>query len=165
MSRCADENCVHDHVRPHLREPKPTAGGGYRALAPCHEDATHSLSVSVDHGRVLWHCHACANRIGSEKAQRLTRAAMIRDGVPAQCLPRPADEARDLEAEIRGIVFGTDSHAHARLRIAALLEGHDGLPRGDELVALAESCGGSRREAFKARAALQPTTRTGPDEQ
>ena len=138
MSRCADENCVHDHVRPHLREPKPTAGGGYRALAPCHEDATHSLSVSVDHGRVLWHCHACANRIGSEKA---------------------------LEAEIRGIVFGTDSHAHARLRIAALLEGHDGLPRGDELVALAESCGVSRREAFKARAALQPTTRTGPDEQ
>lgn len=163
--RCADENCVHDHVFPRLREPKPAANGGYRALAPCHDDTQHSLSIGIGaDGRPLWCCHACTSRIGKELAQIRTRQKLIEDGVPERCLPIPAVVARSLESQIREIVFGGGSRTHGWLRIAALLEGYDGLPAGHELEALAESCGVGMREAYKARSALQPTTGTGAED-
>ena len=138
--------CLHDHVFPHLKDPRPSpSADSYRALAPCHDDGRRSLSVSVgDNGRVVWYCHAgCA----SDK----TRNALIVAGVRPECLPRPVPDRRNLEDAIREIALGADSHAHARLRIAGLLAGYDRLPRGDALEALAESCGVSMREAYKAR--------------
>jgi len=70
------DDCLHDHVRPWLREPKITdAGTGYTALAPCHDDTTRSLSVSLVKGRILWCCHACQKRLGKDAAQVRTRHA------------------------------------------------------------------------------------------
>jgi hypothetical protein len=143
----AGRACIHDHVWPYLRDPKPgSEPDSYRALAPCHPDQTHGLSVSTGgSGRVIWHCFACRD---SEK----TRAALIKVGVPARCLRRPADEAAASEDVISGIVFGVDSHAHKVLRLAAYLRGYGHeLPGGAELRALAEDCGISLREAYKAR--------------
>ena len=51
------------------------------------------------------------------------------------------------------------AYVYGRLRLAALLRGYDGLPRGDALEGLAESCGVSAREAYKARSQGQPLTR------
>lgn len=159
--RCADENCVHDHVRPFLREPKPAANGGYRALAPCHEDSEHSLSISIGgNGHPVWCCHACKSRLGKDLMLLRTRQALISDGVPERCLPLPAEAGRDMLAEIRELVFSGGSRCHNWLRIAAILEGYDGLPAGDALESLAQACGVSVREAYKARAALQTTTST-----
>jgi hypothetical protein len=142
--------CIHDHVFPCLDDPKRN-GKGYRALAPCHEDTAHSFSVSTGQGgRVLWHCFAGCS---SDKA----RNELILLGVPGRCLVRPAaDLAADIDA-IRAIVAGGDSHAHKVLLIAALLGGFTELPPGQALEALAESCGVSGREAYKARrAGLHP---------
>ena len=163
----AGDACVHDHVLPYLRQPKPGSDGrGYRALAPCHRDTEHSLSVSTgDSGRPVWCCHACKHRLGTRLMLTRTREALIDDGVPERCLPLPADEARDLLGEIRAIVFGGGSRCHNWLRIAALLEGYDGLPGGEELETLAAECGVSVREAYKARAGLQPITGTAHQDQ
>lgn len=143
----AGKACIHDHVWPYLRDPKPgSEDGSFRALAPCHADQTHSLSVSTGGtGRVIWHCFACRD---SER----TRAALIKAGVPARCLRRPADDAAASEDVISGIVFGADSHAHKVLRLAAYLRGFGSdLPGGAELRALAEDCGVSLAGAYKAR--------------
>ena len=138
--------CLHDHVMPYLVQPRKSPGAdSYRALAPCHDDDRHSLSVSVGgSGRVMWFCHA---KCPSDK----TRNALIAAGVRPECLPRPGTQLQKTEDAIREIAFGPDTHAHARLRIAALLAGYDELPRGDALEELAESCGVSMREAYKAR--------------
>jgi hypothetical protein len=154
--------CIHDHVRPYLRDPRPTGPDGYRAIAPCHDDTDRSLTISKGAGgRVTWCCHACMARLGKDLMLARTRRALIDAGVPELCLPRPAAEARDLEAMITGIVFGGGSRAHGWLRIAALLRGYDDLPKGDELEALAGECGVSMRSAYDAaRAAGDPTTGT-----
>lgn len=146
MACDAGRACIHDHVRPWLRAPKPKADDGYRALAPCHEDRAHSLSVSIGgSGRVIWHCFA-----GCDGEQ--ARAALIRAGVPAGCLRRAADDAAGFEDVMNWLVFGADSHAHKVLRLAAYLRGFGyDLPGGAELRALAEDCGVSLREAYKAR--------------
>lgn len=142
----AGPHCIHDHVRPRLRDPRPAASGGYRALAPCHDDQTHSLSISTGgSGRVIWHCFAGCD---SER----TRAALIKAGVSPRCLPRPASDAASFEDVVSEILFGKDSHAHKVLRLAAYLRGYGSeLPGGAELRALAEDCGVSLREAYKAR--------------
>jgi len=142
----AGRACIHDHVRPYLRDPRPSASGGYRALAPCHDDQTHSLSVSPGGtGRVIWHCFAGCS---SER----TREALIKVGVSPRCLPRPAPDAADFEAIVSDLVFGKDSHAHKVLRMAARLRGYGSdLPGGAELRALAGDCGVSLAEAYKAK--------------
>jgi len=143
----AGRACIHDHVWPYLRDPKPgSEPDSYRALAPCHPDQTHSLSVSIGgSGRVIWHCFACRD---SEK----TRAALVKTGVPARCLRRAAGDASDFEAAVSALIFGEGSHPHTVLRIAALLRGYGtDLPAGAELARLAEDCGVSLREAYRAR--------------
>ena len=138
--------CIHDHVRPWLKASKPKAGGGYRALAPCHDDRAHSLSVSVGGtGRVIWHCFAGCD---SES----TRAALIKAGVPARCLRRPADDAADFEDVMNWLVFGKDGQAAKVIKLAAYLRGYGyDLPGGGELRTLAEDCGVSLAEAYRAR--------------
>jgi hypothetical protein len=143
----AGRACIHDHVFPSLREPRRAAkGDSYRALAPCHEDRAHSLSVSIGgSGRVIWHCFA---RCDSE----VTRSALIHAGVPGACLRRPADDAALFEETVEWLVFGKDSHAHKVLKLAAYIRGYGyELPGGAELRTLAEDCGVSLREAYKAR--------------
>lgn len=146
--------CIHDHVKPWLKDPKRSNDGrSYRALAPCHSDRTRSLSVSIGFGgRVVWDCFACTKRLGKEAAQTETRNALIRAGVPAECLRRPADDAAKFESVVNDLIFGADSHAHKVLRLAAYLRGYGfDLPGGAELRTLAEDCGVSLREAYKAR--------------
>ena len=142
----AGPDCIHDHIRPWLRDPRPAANGGYRALAPCHDDQTHSLSVSIGgSGRVIWHCFAGCT---SER----TRAALIKAHAPAICLRRPAADAADFEAVVAEIVFGKESHAHKVLRLAAILRGFgDDLPGGAELRDLTGHCRVSLAEAYKAK--------------
>lgn len=139
--------CLHDHIYPRLRDPRRGGDGrSYRALAPCHDDRSHSLSVSVGaNGRVLWHCFACRDA-------ELTRAALIRSGVSPRCLPRVTADAADFEASVSALVFGKGSHPHTVLRVAAMLRGFgDDLPAGEQLRQLAEDCGVSLREAYRAR--------------
>lgn len=142
----AGPECIHDHVRPWLRDPRPAANGGYRALAPCHDDQTHSLSVSTGgSGRVIWHCFAGCT---SER----TRAALIKAHAPAGCLRRPAADAADFEAVVAEIVFGKESHPHKVLKLAAILRGYgDDLPAGAELRDLTGECRVSLAEAYKAK--------------
>ena len=79
--------------------------------------------------------------------------ALAPEMVPA-CPPAPADDAAASEDVICGLVFGDDSHAHKVLRLAAYLRGYGHeLPGGAELRGLAEDCGVSLREAYKARGA------------
>lgn len=139
-------DCLHDHIRPFLRQPRPAAADGYRALATCHADTDPSLTVSVRGGRVVWHCFA---RCGSDRA----RNALIRLGVGAACLIRPAaDVASDLE-QVRAVIEGKESHVRKVLLVAAILNGYDELPAGFALEGLAGSCGVSVREAYNARRA------------
>jgi hypothetical protein len=142
-------------VKPWLKSPvlDDTTGTSYRALAPCHPDTSRSLTVSTGTtGRVIFICFACTKRLGKEAAQEETRNALIKAGVPAHCLRRPSDSAAKFEATVDDIVFGSASHAHKVLRLAALLRGYDrDLPRGAELRDLTGECGVSLREAYKAR--------------
>lgn len=150
----AGRACIHDHVKPFLKVPKLSNGGdSYRALAPCHSDRTHSLSVSIGgSARVIWDCFACTKTLGKEAAQEVTRNALIKAGVPAACLRRAADGAAKFEAAVNDFIFGADSHAHKVLRLAAYLRGYGcDLPGGAELRLLAEDCGVSLAEAYKAR--------------
>lgn len=155
MACDAGRGCIHDHVFPCLKAPKLSKrGDSYRALAPCHSDRSHSLSVSIGgSGRVIWDCFACTKRLGKDDAQEVTRDALIKAGVPGTCLLRAADNAAKFEAAVNDYIFGADSHAHKVLRLAAYLRGYRfDLPGGAELRTLAEDCGVSLREAYKARA-------------
>lgn len=153
MSRCTDDNCIHDHVWPNLREPKPAGDGGYYALAPCHDDATHSLSVSTDHGRILWNCFACKERLGNDMAQIRTRSAMIRDGVPAGCLPPTREQTESALDVVRDILHSDASQVDKVFRLAVLVECGGEMPAGSELDRLGEWCGVSRRAAYRVRGA------------
>lgn len=148
LMRCGariPRDCVYDHVRPYLREPQEKrSGDGFRALATCHPDTKHSLSVGVVGNRVSWHCFAGCS---SDRA----RNALILLGVPAACLIRPAADVSADQDAIRAIVGSKATHAHRVLLIAAVLEGYTELPAGYALEELAQSCGVSVREAYKAR--------------
>ena len=144
---CGPE-CIHDHVRPWLRKPKPAAdGNGYRALCPAHDDTEHSLSVSIGGKRsVIWHCFA-----GCTDAE--VRHALIRDGVKARCLPRTKADAADMEERVYALLVSDLSHSHKVLRIMAVLSSGGELPRGSELERMASLCGVSRAEAYRSRPA------------
>lgn len=154
--RCGADDpdaCLHDHIWPRLRDPRPAGTpSSFRAIAPCHDDRTHSLSVSVlDGRRISWNCFACKERLGNEKAQKATRNALIQAKVPAICLPQTAPDAHaDLEA-IRAVIFGKDSHAYKVLKVAALLSGYEGLPEGDALEEVADDCRVGHSSAYEAR--------------
>lgn len=156
--------CIHDHVFPHLRDPQPAGAWGYRAIAPCHDDTTRSLSVSRgESGWVTWCCHACMARIGKDLMLARTRLALIKAEVPERCLLRPAGEAREGMDAVEHIVFGGGNRTLGWLRIAAMLRGYDDLPHGESLVNLASDCGVSRRAAFdalKLAGEPDPTTST-----
>lgn len=138
--------CLHDHIRPYLREARPKGPESYKALATCHDDRDPSLSVSVRFGRVVWNCLAGCS---SDRS----RNAMIMRGADGRCLIRAAADVTAEIDKIRAITLGKGSHAHKVLLIAAVLEGHPALPAGQELEALASDCGVSAREAYKARRA------------
>lgn len=155
MSRCADDNCIYDHVRPRLKSPVPhEEGDGYDSYAPCHEDSgRRSLSVSYENDRILWCCHACQNRIGKEMAQIRTRSALIKAGVPARCLPVPRELMDAMLDMIRDVLHSDMSQVDKVYRLAVLTECGGEMPGGTELSGLAEWCGVSQRAAYRARGA------------
>jgi hypothetical protein len=150
----AGRACVHDHIKAHLRQPKPSAdGNGYRALAPCHDDSTHSLSVSAGRdGAPVWNCFACSKRLGRDAAQTRTRSALIRDGVSPRCLPMTREQVDSMIDEFRIVLHSDLSQVEKVYRLAALVECGE-MPRGGELDRLADWCGVSRRAAYKATSA------------
>lgn len=152
MACDAGESCIDLHVFPRLNAPK-RAPGGYRALAPCHNDTAQSLSVTWDarNQRIIWNCFSCKQRFGDDVAQVVTRNALIRAGVSARCLPQPKNDAEAQLQAVREILGSKGKPAVRLLRIAAVLDGWDQLPRGDDLEALAESCLVSERTAYEAR--------------
>jgi len=147
----AGDACVHDHVRPWLREPKIADNGrSYTALAPCHADATCSLTVSAgDHQPVVWCCHACQERLGKDAAQIRTRHALIRSGVPARCLSLPREQVDSIVDDFRALLHADISQVEKVYRLSALIECGE-MPKGGELDRLAEWCGVSRRAAYSA---------------
>jgi hypothetical protein len=146
------DHCIEDHVYPWLLRPVPQKAGGYRARATCHKDisSTGDLIVNEFANRVSWHCFA---RCPKDRS----RNALIELGVRAACLIRPAaDLSADLDA-ITAVIGRKATPAHKVLLITAILNGYEELPRGRQLEALAELCGITGREAYKARAAgLRP---------
>lgn len=156
--RCDAEDgleCLHDHVVPFLKAARPNPRRtSYRAVAPCHDDTDPSLSVTwleVEQ-RIVWNCFSCTTVFGKDRAQIRTRSALIRSGISPRCLPRVAADAADFEATVSALIFSKGTHPHTVLRIAAMLRGFGtDLPAGAELRALAEDCGVSLREAYRAR--------------
>jgi hypothetical protein len=161
---CTEPGCVHDHIKAWLRGPVLTeAKTGYMCFAPCHDDKKRSLVVSAGkHGGIVWYCHACTKRLGKEAAQIRTRHALIKDGVPARCLPLTRAQVDSMVDQFREILHADVSQVEKVYRLAALTECGE-LPHGAELDALAEWCGVSRRAAYNAtRAAGRPRLAT-PD--
>jgi hypothetical protein len=149
-----DDRCLHDHVRPHLKDPKEAGPHSYRALATCHPDITPSLSVSWLDGRIQWNCFACKERLGNTEAQKVTRNSLIQRGVPARCLPQTRDDAEAQLEAIRDILANDGKPAQRLFRIAAILGGWgDMLPGGEELELLADSCHVSHSTGYDARRA------------
>lgn len=143
--------CLHDHVRPWLSEPKVTdAGDGYSAIAPCHDDTTRSLTVSAGRRMIVWCCHACQRRLGKEAAQIRTRSWLIRAGVPMRCLPMTRAQVDSLVDQFREILHGGTKQVEKVFMLAMLTECGGEMPRGGELDRLAEWCGVSRRSAYEA---------------
>jgi hypothetical protein len=147
------EHCLHDHVRPWLKEAKPNdRGDTYSALAPCHDDTTRSLSVSVgDRRAIIWNCFACRERLGNDMAQIRTRSALIRAGVPARCLPMTRTQSEGIVDQVRDIIHGDGGLPDRMFRLAVLLECGGEMPSGGELKDVAEWAGVSGRAAYRSR--------------
>jgi hypothetical protein len=141
--------CLHDHVRPHLRQAKPSDNGqSLRALAPCHDDREPSLSVSIGQVRpIIWNCFARCT-------QEETRRALIEGGVDPRCLVRDGESERDFEQAILDLFAEDLSHAMFRVRVRALAESYPKgeLPRGAALAVLTERSGVSLSQAYRRRA-------------
>lgn len=137
--------CLEWHVKPHLSSPKP-ADDGYRALCPCHDDHSHSFSVSTgSRQRITWQCFAGCTRTR-------IRAVLIGKGVPPGCLPLVTREREDMIETLRSILTAaTSDHAGVRLRALAALEGYLDLPRGGELERMAALASMDRVTAYRAR--------------
>lgn len=144
--------CLHDHARPHLREPKVAAAGdSYSALAPCHDDTARSLTVSVGARRaIIWCCHACQERLGKDAAQIRTRSALIKAGVPARCLPVSRQQDDSMTDQFREILHSDRKKVDKLFLLAVLIECGGDPPVGGELDQVADWCGVSRRAAFDA---------------
>lgn len=128
MGRCdvPRSECLNWHVKGYLRDPKPSgnAPGGiaasYRCLCPVHADTERSLSVSVgEKARIIWHCHADCNDLA-------VRAALVRDGVSADCLPVPKEDTQELVDAILSLYHKDLGHAEMRMRIYSLVNGLGG---------------------------------------
>lgn len=149
--RCGADDaaeCLHDHVRPHLRSAKVADNGkSLRALAPCHDDRDPSLSVSIGQVRpVIWRCFARCS-------QEETRRALIEDGVDPRCLVRSGEDERDFELAILDLFTEDLSHAMFRVRVRALTESYPrgDLPSGAPLAALVGRAGVSLSQAYRRR--------------
>jgi hypothetical protein len=118
-----------------------------RALCPAHDDATHSLGVSVkDRQRILWNCFACDN------GPRV-RLALIRVcGIDPGCLRLAKAEREDMLDQLERILTAeTNSHANVRLRALAAIEGYRDLPAGEELKRLSGLASVALSKAYEFR--------------
>lgn len=144
--------CLHDHVRPYLRQAKPADNGqSLRALAPCHDDREPSLTVSIGQVRpVIWRCFA-------KCSQEQTRRALIEAGVDPRCLVRAGEDERDFELAILDLFTEDLSHAMFRVRVRALAESYPRaeLPSGATLAALTGRSGVSLSQAYRRRASTR----------
>jgi hypothetical protein len=140
--------CFEWHVKPRLIKVKTSENPlSVRALCPAHDDAAHSLGVSVvDRQRIVWHCFACDNQ------PRVRLALISVCKIDQGCLRLSKAEREDVLDRLRRILTApTDKHADKVLRAYAALEGYQDLPRGAELERIARLTGVSRGQAFEAR--------------
>ena len=151
MLRCGAHDaaeCLHDHIRPHLRKAKPSDDGRtLRALAPCHDDREPSLTVSIGDARpVIWRCFA---KCTAEE----TRRALIEHGVDPRCLQRAVIDDRRFEDAVLELFAEDLSHAAFRVRVRALVESYPPgeLPGGSPFAALAARAGVSLAQAYRGR--------------
>ena len=151
MGRCdiPRAQCLNWHVRDCLREPKASGdldGGviaSYRALCPAHPDTDRSLSVSVgEKVRIVWHCYA-KGIDGKPLCTALAiRAALIRDGTPAECLPLPKEDEECLADQIAKLYAAEMDRSERQWRIWSLVQGF-----GGELPPKGRYLGGRRKFA------------------
>lgn len=144
--------CLHDHVRPKLRQAKPSDNGqSIRALAPCHDDREPSMVISIGKVRpLIWNCFA-------KCTQEATRQKLIEGGVDPRCLVRDGESERDFEAAVLALFAEDLSHAMFRVRVRALTESYPPgeLPSGGPLAALTGRSGVSLSQAYRRRASTR----------
>lgn len=154
--------CLEWHIRPHLAKAEiyrgdaaKGFGDGYSARCPAHDDGHASFTISVGLRCIWYQCHGNCDQLA-------VRAALIRQGVPAECLPVSRERKAELVDQLVGVLASPDiDHGHARMLALALARGMPGLPKGRELEALAAEAGVSRSRAFDyRRETLQATSRS-----
>lgn len=143
--------CLEWHYAPHLAGAKYSNAGGGRIQARCPvcKSDRRALTVSAgDWRRTTWRCHNGPGGEGCDGAE--VRAALLRAGIPAGCVPR-GDGVERSRAELAITILTSGNHEHAAARLAALavLRGHTRWPRGHELEQLASDAGVSRGSAYE----------------
>jgi hypothetical protein len=118
--------CFFHHCLGHLRSPrlqKDPAGKALdsaRDFCPAHNDRERSLSVSVgERARIIWHCHAGCDPLA-------VRAALIRGGIPAGCLPIPKADEDNVVDQITALYAKGLSPPELRWRTYSVVQGFHG---------------------------------------
>ncbi len=117
---------LHHHIKEHLRDPRQATDpqgkplDSYRAFAPCHDDRSRSLSISVgEKQRIIYQCFAGCHALA-------VRAALIRDGVDEGCLPVPRAVTEELVDQLQ-VLYGKDlPGSEIRWRTFSLINGFGG---------------------------------------
>jgi hypothetical protein len=128
-----------------------------RVACPAHDDSEPSLGISVVNDKVTWNCFACKNR------QKVRLALHRAYGIDLRCLPLVASEKQDVLDYLADLLAAdTKNHAEIRLRALAAIEGHRGLPKGNELGRLARLARISHGAAWQFLKRADPAKTTNP---
>jgi hypothetical protein len=122
VARCdvPRRECFHFHITGRLCLPVPSGDDSVRDFCPAHDDRTRSLSISVgEKARIVWHCHAGCGAL-------TVRAALIRNGVSADCLPVPKAEEASVIDTITALYAQNLSPPELRWRIYSVIRGFNG---------------------------------------
>ena len=143
--------CLFDHIAPHLAKANRTEPESadfsiaYDCICPAHGSSGRKLRISVGRNCLYLKCYAGCDEMA-------VRAALIRAGVHAECLPITSQRKANLVDQLTSVAEDPDlDHGHKLLLIAAHLRGMRDLPRGSALEDLAASVGLSRSRAFDYR--------------
>lgn len=150
------QQILDEQVYPWLTKPvagiAPNGTRNYSALAPCHEDAKRSLTISVgDYKPVVAYCHTCAKARDDAEVERRIFGHLIRKGVDPRALRLSSSATDGVLEVILGINSAGWTAERFRLAVIAYVEGYETAPHGDDLEEFADRRNFSRATAFRAR--------------
>lgn len=118
---CLGPQCLDWHVKPHLRNARPNEEHPGAYVADCPVCGTN-MSVAVgERQRIVVCCHhkpACT--------WLAIRAALIRDGVPVDCLGVPKQDEAELVDQIDALYQKDMGMAERQWRVYSLIKGLGG---------------------------------------